>query len=370
MNEFPPSPDPADRSNDPGGLSSRDDARLLELLLGSPDRLDPQVILWADGRVLPESDPGRRTVVGWHRAGGAVMVGVTTGVAVEGLLLEAFQLAAAEGANPPGRWAGALATFWGDADPALRERVADRWGLRGGLIESPEAWADRAWGMAPAPGPPRAGMIAFEVPPSLRQSVDWLADQGVEVAAWEIARSADPGAAPFRFERVAGRWSGPPERPLPAFEEQRRRRTYVRHTGSVTAALLADLEAECRSSGAAVAWSDDQWVRFDGPRRSLRVFPGTEWIDLQFVGADEGTLIGLRYRYGVQVGIEPPPDAPPGVHLRLASPSDLGPEVRMLVKGWLGGLSSEAGEGGGPVTSRGKRSDAAAPPTERTRGRE
>lgn len=346
-----PETDSSGRSDRRPDLSSSDDAALLELLLDSPDRIDLRIVLWADGRVLPESDPGRRTLVGWHQAGGPVLLGVTTGVATEEALFEAFHLAALEGAAPVERWKDPLESFWGDADPGLRERIGARWG-HPERITSPEAWTGLAWGTPPVSGPPRTGVVAARVPDPLRRTVDWLADLGVEVAAWEIERADDSADGAFRFRRVAGRWGDLPDRPLPAMEEERRRRTYVRHTGGVTAALLAGLEKACRSSGATVAWSGREWVRFDGPGRSLRIFPGTEGIDLQFVGADEGTLIGLRFRYGVSVGTDPPAGAPPGVHLRLASPEDLGPEVRLLVKAWLGGRPDETGSAPRAVSRR------------------
>lgn len=354
MIDDPSDPDSTRGADPASDFSSRDDAALLELLLGSPDRIDPRIVLWADGRVLPKSDPGRRTVVGWHRGGGPVLLSVTTGVATDGALLEAFHLAAIEGEAPVERWEDPLETFWDGADPGLRDRIAGTWGHRG-RIASPRAWTELAWGAPPVSGPARTGVVAARVPGALRRTIAWLADLGVEVAAWEIARSSAPGDAGFGFERVAGRWSDPPERPLPAMDEERRRRTYVRHTGGITAALLSELETTCRSSGAAVAWSGEEWVRFDGPGRSLRVFPGMEWIDLQFVGADEGTLIGLRFRYGVSVGGDAPSGAPPGVHLRLSSPEDLGPEVRLLVRAWLGGRPQETGRPPGRV-SRGRRS--------------
>jgi hypothetical protein len=59
-------------------------------------------------------------------------------------------------------------------------------------------------------------------------------------------------------------------------------------------------------------------------------------LDLQLVGVDEGSLVGLSYRHGVPLGREAPPDAPPGVHLRLHR-TELEPGVRSLLAAWLGG---------------------------------
>ncbi|MDX1662110.1 MAG: hypothetical protein R3326_10005 [Gemmatimonadota bacterium] len=345
----PRAPDPSERS--PDAPNRGDASHLGFLLFAHPDRIHPKALLWADGRVLAASDPGRRTVVGWHRDGGAVLLAVTTDTATETSLLEAFHLAAVEGGAALDRWADALESFWEDADPELRSRIERRWNLSDGKIASPAAWAERAWNVPPEPGPARTGIVAARVPVPLRRTIDWLSERGVEVAAWQIERA--PGGDPtgFRFERVAGRWRGSEleTHRLPGIDEELRRKTYVRHTGAVTAALLAELESTCRASGATVAWSGEEWVRFDGATRSLRVFPGTDGIDLQFVGADEGTLIGLRFRYGVPVGADPPPGAPPGVHLRLVRPEDFGPEVRLLVKAWLGGHSDETVRDPGPV---------------------
>lgn len=345
---------PPARPDESSDLSGRDDPGLLETFLTAPDRLHADVLLWADGRALPGGDPARRTLVGWHRAGGPVLVGVTTGEATDGLLLESFRLAAGAGDSPGPPWAAALADWWDAADPGLRERVVDRWGFEAGAIADPEAWTRQAWGAPPAPGPARTGVVAARCPSGLREAVDWLAGLGVEVAAWEVSREPPSETPVYRARRVAGTWRGAGDRPLPAEgSEERRRRTYLRHTGGVTAELLAGLESHCRSIGCEVAWSGEEWVRFGGPGpRSLRVFPGPAWIDLQFVGADEGTLIGLRFRYGVPVQPEPPQGAPPGVHLRLARPEDLSPEVRLLVTAWLGERSSENGEDEPPPVKR------------------
>ena len=103
-----------------------------------------------------------------------------------------------------------------------------------------------------------------------------------------------------------------------------------------TEELLATLEARCREVGCEVGWRGPDWARYDGRDHSLRVFPGDHWVDLQFVGADEGTLKGLWFRYDVSDGLEAPADAPPAAHMRLDDPRDLDRSVLALLAAWLG----------------------------------
>jgi hypothetical protein len=118
--------------------------------------------------------------------------------------------------------------------------------------------------------------------------------------------------------------------------------------------LLASIEAIARETGSAVSRAGD-WVRIAGARRSLRAFPSEEWVDLQLVGLDEGTMVGLRYRHGVPLRLEAGEGAPPGVHLRVRG-DELGPAVEGLIRGWL----TAPGEGRGE-----KPRPAAAPPADR-----
>jgi hypothetical protein len=135
---------------------------------------------------------------------------------------------------------------------------------------------------------------------------------------------------------VAGAWPDAGDMgPVPE-EASHRRDTYVHHTGGVTAGLLSAIEMRCRELETRVAWSGEDWVRFQGHEHSLRVFPGSAWVDLQLVGADEGTLKGLSYRFGVPESLTPGGDAPPEVHFRLASASDLSPSIHLLLSAWLG----------------------------------
>ncbi|HUP20758.1 MAG TPA: hypothetical protein VM778_12525 [Gemmatimonadota bacterium] len=333
-------------------LSISDDADLFERLLRDPALIDEGAVFWADGRILSGSDPARRTVIGWHRGGGPLVVGVTTDRATDAMLVEALRIAAEGPVTPSGVWVRALEDFWGAADPALAARVRERWGLPSGGERSPEAWADRAWGQPPAEGRVAIGLVAGAVPEGLRRAVGWLAEAGAELAAWEVRRV--DGAV--RAVRVAGRWNRSTARPMPAEEDGRRRAIYVRHTGAVTGELLARIEALAQAAGSRITWSGEDWVRIDGPGGSIRAFPSPAGVDLQLVGADEGTRVGLSYRHGVSLADAAPEGAAPGVHLRLTSLDALDAAVERLIGEWLGrsreangGTGRPAGKPGGPA---------------------
>ncbi|CAN5328299.1 hypothetical protein BH18GEM1_BH18GEM1_09390 [soil metagenome] len=312
-----------------------DDATLFALLLTHPDFLAEDVVFMADGRVLEESDPAWRTVLGWHRGGGPVLLGVTTGSAGSSLLVETLQLAEVSTDWPLARWDQALVSFWETADPALCQRVSRRWDLSGESAWTVEAWTKTVWGADPVGGRAAIALLAARVSPEVRRAVTWLAASGREIAAHEVRRMGTGSDPTYWADLVAGGWRRPAEVEAAPLAAGLRRETYVRHTGSVTAGLLSKVETCCLAAGSQVAWSGEDWVRFDGTGHSLRVFPGAGWVDLQFVGADEGTLAGLRYRYGVPVTLGPPPDAPPEVHLRLASSADFSPAVELLLGAWL-----------------------------------
>lgn len=113
---------------------------------------------------------------------------------------------------------------------------------------------------------------------------------------------------------------------------------------------MTRIESVARAAGGRIAWSGRDWVRIDGPGRSLRVFPGSRGVDLQLVGADEGTCVGLGFRHGVPLSDPSPEGAPPGVHLRLSAPEELDTAVEELLTGWLAGGGE--GNGGGRRLSR------------------
>jgi hypothetical protein len=318
-----------------GPLALSDDASLFALLLQHPDWLSSDVVFVADGRVLSESDPARRSVLGWHRYGGPVLLGATTGVADPALLVETVQLAGVSAEWSPEQWDEALAAFWAGADQELKQRVARCWQLSSEPWRL-ESWTRAAWGEAPAKGRALVGVIAGSVPLRVRRTIDWLAAEGREIAGYEVRRMQSGEAITYWTTPVAGAWPHAADAgPVPE-EAGRRRDTYVHHTGGVTAGLLSAVEMRCRELESQVAWSGEDWVRFDGHEHSLRVFPGAAWVDLQLVGADEGTLKGLSYRFGVSESLTPGEDAPPEVHFRLASASDLSPSIHLLLGAWLG----------------------------------
>lgn len=332
-----------------GPVTEADDASLLELLLTHPDFLDDDALLWADGRVIDGTDPARRTLAGWHRRGGPIILAATTGPIAEADLVEGLHVAHLTSGWTTARWGEIVSAFWRDAPGTLLTRVVERWGLAGDRIGDPAAWGESAWATAPAPGPAHVGVLGGTVGGRVRRAVTWLRDGGIEVAAF-VARRIEGEAGPtYVAERVAGGWHAAPRRPLPG-EEDARRQTYVRHTGGVSATLLSALEERCREAGGEVAWSGEEWVRFRGPSRSVRAFPGPGRVDVQLVGADEGTLTGLRFRYGVSLSSDPPEDAPPGVHLRVSGVADLTPNLETLLARWWSGRSSEAGRGGSRLT--------------------
>jgi len=162
---------------------------------------------------------------------------------------------------------------------------------------------------------PRAGIVARRVPAGLVEAIERLAARGIPVTAWRVKDRGEEVA----LERVAGGWR------------------------AATEAILTGLARACRVAGGTER-NGLGWVRFDGPAGSIRAFPGPGGVDLQLVGADEGSLTGLHFRFGVALMGTPAPDAPPGVHLRLSGTDDLTEDLGRLLCAWLaGGEPSAAG---------------------------
>ncbi|MFN2383002.1 MAG: hypothetical protein ABR559_01920 [Gemmatimonadota bacterium] len=315
-----------------GALDSSDELPLLSQILTHPETLAPDVLLWAGGELRPGAGPGRM-VLGWRRGGGPVVVACTTGQATEALLVQALQRAASCAKWPVSRWDELLEESWAVAD-GLLAAVGDRWGLGSQDLRRAAAWTEAAWGAPPAPGQPAVGLLAARVSNGLRRAVDWLTTADREIAAFELERAAAGAPLAYGTHQVAGGWRGAPERPLPARATAPLEVTPV---AAAPTALQAALERLCRAAGGTVVWRRE-WVRFDGRLRSLRLFPGPGGIELQFMGANEGVLVGLRYRFGVPLATRPPPAAAPGGHLWLAEREDLTPAVEKLLAFWLGEL--------------------------------
>lgn len=296
--------------------------------------VDADALFWADGRVLPAAGPADWTALGWHRAGGALVLAVTPGAASASLLSHAVGRAAAVADWPLARWDRALAEFWAEAGAALTARVRDL-GLEPGSEVRAGAWTRLAWGAWPREGPPRVGIVAGSVPRPIRHEVDRLAEAGTEVAAWELRPAPEDG--PLQGVRVAGAWSPAPIRPLPAQAEDGEVAPLLGPAGAAATDLLEPIETLARALGGRIKWIGGEWMRVAGPAGSLRLFPGPDGLDLQFAGADEGTRLGLAFRYGVRLPAEPPRDAPPGTHLRLDKSTDLDGPVGLMIRGWLSG---------------------------------
>jgi len=310
-----------------------DRSDLHQLLLLHPDLLDEDALFWADARAI-EGDRGGRTVVGWHRRGGGILLGVTAGEVSDADLVETLHLARVVSGWTVAKWSEALASFWRRAPDRLAGLMAERWGLGGGSIEDARAWGEAAWGDRPAPGPVHVGVLGATMGDRVRGAVTWLRDGGIEVAGFVVRRIEADDAGMPRIERVAGGWHAAPRRPLPAEEMPPSGGGAARPRSGLAETLVAALEQRCLESGGRVVWKGEEWIRMRGPERSLRLFPGPGRVDLQFTGADEGTLTGLRFRFAVPLAVEPPAGAPPGVHLRLGGIEDLTPNLDALLEAW------------------------------------
>lgn len=320
---------------DDGGLSVLDDAgTFVEFLMGKPELLPEDVLVIGEARDAETDAPGGRLAIAWRHEGGAALLGVTTGSGSEALLVETIGFLARTEDWPLVRWSESVGRYWERAPVELRNRMAKRWGISLDTAWSVASWTRAAWGEEPIEGKTAIALVATQIPPGIEAVVEWLA-RYQPAAAFRI-RWYDEDATPGpRFDRVAGSWGGEPEAP------------------GDPAAILAVLEKRCLDAGCRVARRAAEWVRFDGNGRSVRAFPGPAWVDLQLVGIDEGTRIGLGYRFGVSLAREAPPDAPPGVHLRLVG-SGLDPAVGALVDAWLGGTAAGPAVSAAPRTGGGR----------------
>jgi len=296
-----------------------DDVSFFELLLLRPDLAGGDLLFLADGRGWEGTGTGWPLAIGWRREGGPVILAATTGAATGDLLVEPLQLAGASASWSVEEWEEKVAAWWDGAPPGLRERVGERWGLPAVGRWGVAAWTRAVWDAAPAGGRAAIGVAATRVPAPVLRAVEWLARR--ESAAVFRIRwyGAEAGAVP-RLEPIGGGWASPPAEDAPV------------ESGGVRR-LVAALDALALEIGGTTSGSAG-WMRVAGRRRSLRVFPGADGVDLQLVGLDEGTCAGLRYRFGVPLSLQPPPGAPPGVHLRVQGP-ELGSPLEALIRFWL-----------------------------------
>ena len=334
-----------------------DDLSFFEMLLVRPDLVAGDVVFLADGRAWEGTSAGWPLAVGWRRGRGPVILGAATGAATEPLMLATLHLAGASSAWDLEEWDERVAAWWEDAAPEVRERVEERWTLPAAEPWDVTAWTRAVWGEEPAVGRATVGVVATRLPDAVRSTVAWLAAREAAVAFAIRWYGADASPVP-RLDLVEGSWEAAwpepepmpvavPEQPEPVQEktaqpvmEAAPARVAAPEPPPRGAAVLDTIEAIARETGARVS-RNSEWMRIEGPRRALRVFPADEWVDLQLVGLDEGSLVGLRYRHGVPLNLEPGPEAPPGVHLRITD-LELGPAVTELLRSWLSTPAPEA----------------------------
>jgi hypothetical protein len=138
---------------------------------------------------------------------------------------------------------------------------------------------------------------------------------------------------------VAGDLDSGPRRALPGEPELAERHARAAAARIEPPALIDAVERLARRSGATATWSRREWVRFEGAHGSIRVFPHEGGAWLQLAGADEGALAGLRFRHGLPLVAEGPPNAPPGAHLYLRDAASLTPPIEALIRQWLRGAA-------------------------------
>jgi hypothetical protein len=322
-------------TTDHPSASLDDDLTLVELLFEKPHLLGEDLVLIGEARGTSESGLGGRIVVGWRRAGGPLVLGVTTGSGSEALLVEAIGYAGTVHAWTLARWSEEVRRYWDSAPPELVERIAARWVLPAGAPWDVAAWTRAGWGEEPREGLSAIALLATRIPESCARAITWLARRAA-IAAFRIRWYGADATPEPRIEKVAGDWKADSLEPEAAGAAQTF--TIAEAASAVDAGqtLVTQIESMCAELGCRISRRGEGWIRIDGMRRSLRAFPDAGWLDLQLVGIDEGSLVGLAHRYGVPLRHEPPSGAPPGIHLRLEG-EELDSGVRALLAAWLGG---------------------------------
>lgn len=308
---------------------------LSRALLLDPSAIPGDSACWADARDLGMAR--QPILLGWRRAGGALVTGTSEGVATRELWAESSMLAESTARWSGERWDAAFRTFWRQAKPPLRHALSERLPLpaEGWTLE---AWAGAVWGSFAGPaGPPAVAVVGSEVSADVLASVEGASGAGR--AAAFVVEPLDAEGARIRCALVAGTLDTGPRRALPGEPELAEREGRARVPFEPPRTLLDAVERVARRSGATATWSRRDWVRFEGMNGAIRVFPHDGGAWLQLAGADEGALAGLRYRHGLALDSDGPPDPPPGTHLYLRDADSLTPSIEALIRQWLRGAA-------------------------------
>ena len=299
--------------------------------------LDPMAIpgdsaCWADARELGLAR--LPILLGWRRAGGALVTGTSEGMATQELWAESATLAESTARWTGERWDAAFRAFWSRANPPLRHALSERLPLPddGWTLE---AWAAAVWGSFAGPvDPPAVAVVGSEVSEEVMASV--AVASGAGRAAAFVFEPLDAERGIIRCALVAGDLDPGPRRALPGEPELEERHARVPADSET---LLDAVERVARRSGATATWSRRDWVRFEGAHGSIRVFPHDRGAWLQLAGADEGALAGLRFRHGLTLDSEAPSERPPGAHLYLRDSASLTPAIEATIRQWLRGVA-------------------------------
>jgi len=312
----------------PGGAVRPDDEWLPRALLLDPAALDPGAACWADARALGLA---RLPILfGWRRGGGALVAGTSQRVAGPEVLAATLALAEATSDWPAARWDEAFRSFWAGPGRQLRPALAERLPLPEVESWSLAAWSEATWGTYAEGGAASVALVAPSFHAEAITALAWLGRR-TGAAAGFTAERLDEGAGRVRCTLVVGSLGSTAARPLPGEIRE------SPQPGS-PADLLESVERLALEAGATVTWSRRDWVSFRGPAGSVRVFPRGDEVWIQLVGADEGTLAGLRFRHGVPLDRPGTDKAPPGAHLLLERDAVVSQNVGAVIREWLRGV--------------------------------
>lgn len=307
---------------------------LSRALLLDPTAIPGDYACWADARELGLAS--LPILLGWRRSGGALVAGTSEGVATRDLWVATTTLAESTSEWTGDRWDEAFRAFWTVATPVLRDALAERLPLPAGAW-SLESWSAAVWGTFAGPvEPPAVAVVGSSVSAEVLESIASPGGVG-RVAAFTVEPLDEVGGR-IRCALVAGHLDPAPPRTLPGEVELAARMANDPRGARDPYDLLGTVERLARRSGATATWCRREWVRYEGTRGAIRVFPSQEGAWLQLAGADEGALAGLRFRHGLPLDRGDPPGAPPGAHLFLRDAAALTPSIEALIRQWLRGV--------------------------------